>query len=106
MLIIHNEYGVCMTDASWERSFSEPHVKLQCRCGWSGHDNEIDDWAVESERDRVVRRCPDCGDPVPEWGVLKPIEGAAKIARGPLKTALVESDHDVDLNRSSLPPLS
>lgn len=85
-----------MPDPNWERSFSEPNVKLQCRCGWTGHDNDIEDWAVETERDRVVRRCPDCGSSVPEWGVLQPIAGAEKIARGPLKTALVESDYSID----------
>ena len=80
-----------MTDPSWERSFSEPHVELECRCGWTGYDDGIEDWAVEQERDRVVRCCPDCGEPVPEWGVIRPIEGAAQIAAGPLEAALRES---------------
>lgn len=81
-----------MTAPSWDRSFSDPHVELECECGWTGHDDDIEDWAVESERDRVVRRCPGCGDRVPEWGVLPSIEGAAKIARGSLREALVEAE--------------
>lgn len=81
-----------MPDPSWKRSFSEPHVQLECQCGWTGHDDDIEDWAVETERDRVVRRCPSCRDRVPEWGVLQPIDGAAKIAQGSLKTALVKAD--------------
>lgn len=81
-----------MPEPTWERSFSDPHVRLQCRCGWRGHDDEIEDWAVETDRDRVVRRCPDCGEPVPEWGTLAPIEGAARIARGPLRAAIEASD--------------
>lgn len=90
-----------MPEPSWERSFSEPHVRLQCECGWTGNDDDIDDWAVQTQRDRVVRRCPDCGAPVPEWGALAPIDGAARIARGPLKTALVDSDYDAGFERSS-----
>ena len=89
-----------MPDPSWKRSFSEPHVQLECHCGWTGHDDDIDDWAVEPERDRVVRRCPECGDSVPEWGVLQPIEGAAKIARGSLETALAEADHAASIESS------
>ncbi|MFC6731798.1 MULTISPECIES: hypothetical protein [unclassified Haladaptatus] len=81
-----------MTEPRWERSFSEPHAKLDCRCGWTGHDDAIVDWNIEPARDRVVRRCPDCGEAVPEWGTLQPIEGVAKIARGELRAALAESD--------------
>lgn len=87
-----------MPEPSWERSFSEPHVRLRCECGWTGYDDDVDDWAVQVERDRVVRRCPDCGSPVPEWGALGPIDAAARIARGPLKTALVEADLDLDVD--------
>lgn len=78
-----------MAEPNWERSFSEPNVQLTCHCGWTGHDDDVEDWAVETGRDRVVRRCPDCGDAVPEWGALRPIDGAARIARGPLRDALV-----------------
>lgn len=85
-----------MTKSSVTRSFSEPHIGLECECGWSGTDDDIDDWIVEADRDRVVRCCPGCGEPVPEWGVLEPIDAAAKIARGSLKRALAESDYDVD----------
>lgn len=85
-----------MPDPSWKRSFSEPHVQLECQCGWTGHDDDIDDWTVDSERDRVVRQCPECEDTVPEWGVLQPIAGAAKIARGSLETALADEDSLTD----------
>ena len=82
-----------MQEPRWERSFSEPHVRLTCRCGWTGHDDDIEDWAIETEYDRVVRRCPDCGNAVLEWGALQPIDGAAQIARGPLRDSLVASGH-------------
>lgn len=85
-----------MSEPSWERSFNGSYVELQCRCGWTGLDTEIEDWAVQRDRDRVVRQCPDCEEPVPEWGALQPIEGAAKIACGPLETALSESDADIE----------
>ncbi|WP_276256552.1 hypothetical protein [Halomontanus rarus] len=75
-----------------ERSFTEPHVKLTCRCGWSGHDDEIEEWAIEPERDRVIRRCPDCDKPVPEWGALRSIDGVAQIARGQLRESFTEAD--------------
>ena len=49
-----------------ERSFDEPHIRLTCRCGWQGYDDDVTDWDVQVERDRVVRCCPSCGDPAPE----------------------------------------
>ena len=74
-----------------DRSFDHPNVELTCRCGWVGVDADVDTWAVEFERDRVVRRCPDCGESVPEWGALGPIDGAARIARGSLRRSLVDA---------------
>ncbi len=82
-----------MEDPSVERSFSEPNIHLQCRCGWDGHDDEIEDWDVQEDRDRVVRCCPACGEPSPEWGVLRPIDAAARIARGPLRTSLDDAGY-------------
>lgn len=82
-----------MTEPGVDRSFSHPNVQLRCRCGWEGLDADVEDWEIDRERDRVVRRCPSCGEPVPEWGTLRSIDGAAQIARGPLRDALVESGH-------------
>lgn len=87
-----------MADASVTRSLGEPHVGLQCDCGWSGTDDDIQDWAIQTERDRVVRRCPDCERAVPEWGALSPIDGVARIARGSLKRSLVESEYTFEEN--------
>jgi hypothetical protein len=82
-----------MVDNPWvERSFNHPNIALRCDCGWEGVDADIESWDIQRERDRVVRRCPDCGSPVPEWGTLQPIDGAAQIARGPLQEALHETD--------------
>lgn len=80
-----------MAQARVERRFTDPHVHLFCRCGWDGYDDDIEDWAVDSERDRVVRRCPRCDDPVPEWGAIPSIDGAKRVARGPLREALGEA---------------
>ena len=78
-----------MSDTAWvTRSFDTPHIGLRCGCGWEGTDADIDDWDVQHERDRVVRVCPGCGRSVPEWGTLPSVEGAARIARGPLREAL------------------
>jgi hypothetical protein len=82
-----------MTRPQVERSFSEPHIRLTCRCGWTGHDDDVEDWAIEPERDRVVRRCPSCDEPVPEWGALRSIDGVARLARGSLRESLVEAGH-------------
>jgi hypothetical protein len=75
-----------------ERSFSEPNIRLTCRCGWEGHDVDIKDWVIDTEHDRTVRRCPSCGEAVPEWGAIQPVEGAAAIAHGPLADAIAETD--------------
>jgi hypothetical protein len=80
-----------MVQPKLERSFDEPYVKLICRCGWTGHDTDIEEWMIDLDRDRAVRRCPDCDEPVPEWGALRPIAGAARIACGPLRESLVEA---------------
>jgi len=80
-----------MSEPSVGRSFSEPHTRLRCRCGWEGHDDDVERWDVQRDSDRVVRCCPACDDPVPEWGAIRPIDAAAGIARGPLETSLVEA---------------
>jgi len=80
-----------MSNPSVDRSFSEPHIRLQCRCGWKGHDDDIRRWDVQRDTDRVVRVCPDCAESIPEWGTIRPIDAATGIARGPLKTSLIEA---------------
>lgn len=81
-----------MPDGPWVgRDFDSPHVALRCDCGWTGTDAEIDDWDVQFDRDRVVRKCPNCDEPVAEWGTLRPIDGAVRIARGPLRKALADA---------------
>lgn len=82
-----------MSNPAVERHFDHPNVGLQCACGWAGLDADIEDWAVERDRDRVVRRCPACDEPVPEWGTLPSIEGAMTIARGPLAETLAAADY-------------
>ncbi|WP_247004522.1 hypothetical protein [Halosolutus gelatinilyticus] len=82
-----------MSEPSVARSLDHPNVQLQCRCSWSGLDADITDWDVQPKRDRVVRKCPDCGEPVPEWGTLRPIDGASRIARGSLADALAEAGY-------------
>ncbi|MFB6219153.1 MAG: hypothetical protein ABEH77_08285 [Halobacteriaceae archaeon] len=72
------------------RSFETPHVTFSCDCGWTGPDAAVG-WDIQRERDRAVRRCPDCGDPVPEWGTVTPLDGAALVARGDLRAALADA---------------
>jgi len=84
-----------MTEPGVGRSFSRPNVQLRCRCGWEGADADVEEWAVERDRDRVVRRCPSCGDAVPEWGALRTVAGAARVARGPLAESLAAAGVDV-----------
>lgn len=79
-----------MQQPTVERSFDEPYIRLACRCGWNGYDVDIDEWVVERERDRAVRRCPSCDEPVPEWGAVRPLTGADAVGRGPLAEALAE----------------
>jgi hypothetical protein len=57
-------------------------------CGWRGPPDAVDAWAVERGRDRLVRRCPGCDEPVPEWGTFRGLEGAALVARGDVAEAL------------------
>jgi hypothetical protein len=80
-----------MADEPWvERSFEAPNLALRCDCGWTGVDADVDEWDVQRERDRVVRKCPECDTAVPEWGTLAPIDGVTRVARGSLRTTLVE----------------
>lgn len=88
--------GIDMVDAWVDRSGEEPNVTLRCDCGWKGIDADVTDWDVQRERDRVVRQCPDCARPVPEWGTLRSIDGAASIARGPLAESLADAGVDID----------
>ena len=76
-----------------DRRFSEPNVHLTCRCGWDGYDDDIERWDIDAERDRVVRVCPSCEEPVPEWGTIRPIEGAVQIARGSLRESLAAAGY-------------
>jgi len=78
-----------------ERSFDAPNIALRCRCGWQGVDADVEAWSIERDRDRAVRRCPDCGEPVPEWGTIRPLTGAARVARGDLARALADAGVDV-----------
>jgi len=73
-------------------SAGQGEFEYRCDCGWIGPESALEDWAVQRDRDRVVRVCPDCGRPVPEWGALRPIDGVAKIAEGDLHDALVEQN--------------
>jgi DNA-directed RNA polymerase subunit RPC12/RpoP len=74
-----------------ERSFTEPYIRLTCRCGWTEHNDDVEDWAIERKRDRVVRKCTDCGEPVPEWEAFRPIDGVACLACGSLRESLAEA---------------
>ena len=86
-----------MSESSWVgRSFELPNIALRCDCGWSGVDADVEEWDVQRDRDRVVRVCPNCGEPVPEWSVITPIGAAAAVARGPLRESLVEAGVDVE----------
>jgi len=90
-LIVAGRDAPDMPEPGVDRSFSEPHTLLTCRCGWEGHDDDIERWDVQRDSDRVVRQCPSCSDPVPEWGTIRPVDAAARIARGPLRRSLVEA---------------
>ncbi|MFC4989213.1 hypothetical protein [Saliphagus infecundisoli] len=80
-----------MPESSVARSFDHPNVQLKCHCGWTGLDADVTDWDVQSDRNRVVRKCPNCGEAVPEWGALPTVDGARRIARGPLAEALADA---------------
>lgn len=85
-----------MSGPSVDRSFSEPNLRLQCACGWEGHDDDVESWDVQQDKDRVVPRCPNCNDSVPEWGALRPISAAVRIARGPLRSSLEKAGYVSD----------
>ena len=81
-----------MPEDAWvSRAVDAPNIALRCDCGWAGTDADVEDWDVQVDRDRVVRNCPSCGRAVPEWGALRPIDGAAMIARGSLREALEDA---------------
>ncbi len=65
---------------------------LQCDCGWEGTESDVTDWDVQHDRDRVVRQCPHCNEPVPEWGAFRPIDGVERIAKGELRESLQEAE--------------
>jgi len=65
-------------------------TQYQCLCGWEGPESELDDWDVQTDRDRAVRVCPSCESSVPEWGCLRPIDGIRRVARGSLQRALTD----------------
>lgn len=80
------------SDEWWvHRGFDDPHIALQCSCGWQGTDGDVTGWKVDWDRDRVVRRCPGCEEPVPQWGSFRPIEGLEPLARGKLRDAIAAS---------------
>lgn len=64
---------------------------FECDCGWEGTESAITDWDVQQDRDRVVRQCPNCDNPIPEWGTFRPIDGVARIAKGNLQESLQDS---------------
>lgn len=68
--------------------YGSPAFELGCDCGWTGRETDIDSWDVQTDADRVVRCCPGCSAPVPEWGTYRPIDGLRRVARGPLREAL------------------
>jgi hypothetical protein len=65
-------------------------VAFGCPCGWTGTESDVEDWHVDESRDRVVRVCPDCGAPRPDWGALRPIDAVARLAKGDLRQTLVD----------------
>lgn len=69
-------------------------TRFQCDCGWEGTESDITDWDVQQDRDRVVRQCPNCEDPIPEWGTFRPIDGVARIAKGELAASFQRETPD------------
>lgn len=67
-------------------------MRLHCDCGWEGTESDVTDWDVQYARDRVVRKCPNCAEPIPEWGTFRPIDGVARIAKGRLQELLTEAE--------------
>lgn len=73
-----------------EVAIGRQEMLLRCDCGWEGAESDVTDWDVQRTRDRVVRKCPRCEEPVPEWGAFGPIDGVARIAKGQLQETLKE----------------
>lgn len=71
-------------------------TEYRCECGWRGLESELKDWDVQRYRDRIVRVCPGCCESVPEWGCLKPIDAAARLARGSMRESLAAQGVDVE----------
>ena len=82
-----------MVDRMVTQSFNEPYMVFQCDCGWRGYDRDIREWAIRPKRDRIIRQCPSCCKPIPEWGMLGPIDGVAQIAQQSLKAAIEEQSN-------------
>jgi len=66
-------------------------VQFRCDCGWSGPESAIEDWSIQQDRDRVVRICPGCETPAPEWGTFSPINAVVPLARGNLQRSLEDA---------------
>lgn len=75
-----------MTDPTIEAV--EEGVRARCGCGWTGELSTVEEWAIEPDRDRIVRRCPECREPRPEWGTFHGLDGVRRVARGPLRRQL------------------
>ena len=71
-------------------------LALTCPCGWEGILRDITDYELQPERDRILRCCPACGTGVPEWGALGPIDGVARVAKGPLREAIADAGFRVE----------
>lgn len=82
-----------MSDAGIQRSFSSSYITYECQCGWIGNDSDIKNWDIQEDRNRAVRVCPSCQESVPEWGTHCPLDGAMRVARGPLQQALANSNY-------------
>lgn len=67
-------------------------VQFICDCGWTGPESSIDDWSIQKDRDRVVRVCPGCETPAPEWGTFSPIDAVVPLARDGLQQALDDAN--------------
>ena len=76
-------------------------TEYRCRCGQTTPESELDEWDVQHDRDRVVRVCHDCGESIPEWGCLTPIDAVARVAYGQLAASLAEQGVDVVERRST-----
>lgn len=66
-------------------------VAYSCTCGWRGTESDVSTWFVDEDRNRVLRVCPGCETPRPEWGALGPIDAVARIAKSDLQTQLANA---------------